>query len=85
MSATLYPKISLEEWCETYGLEPITVNCKGCGKEFSTTVPVAFQHWRGIETPHHECKYNSAVVVSVDPTENAEWLSMFSLSSKKKQ
>lgn len=83
MSATLYPKVSLEEWCETYGIEPVTHPCRVCGKEFTTTVPVAFGHWRGLETPHHGCKNNSAVVVSVDPTENAEWLSMFSFSSKK--
>lgn len=42
-------------WAKRNGLEPFTHPCSECGKELTTTVPIAFASWRGLSCPPCEC------------------------------
>ena len=53
--STLYPQISAKEWIELHGIEPITRPCRKCGKETTTTIPIAHKFSRGLISEDHGC------------------------------
>ena len=71
----IYPQVTAEKWCETYGLTPETRPCKKCGKMITTLVPVAFGTWRGLQAPDHGCgaRYLMTVAIDIEEDERSDW------------
>ena len=65
----LRPVESFESWCEKYDLKPITRTCRGCGKELTTTIPVATRMCRGLTSEPHGCdsSYDLVMLKPIDP------------------
>ena len=52
----IFPDVDLKVWSERYNLTPKILKCK-CGKEVTTTVPIAIKGYRGLKAPPHNCNH----------------------------
>ena len=60
--------VSLDAWCERYGITPTEHPCE-CGRLRRSTVPIAKGRLRGLQSPPCECGTESVApwrVISVD-------------------
>jgi len=66
-------------WAKRYGINIKTLQCRFCKQYFETTVPVAFENWRGLETPEHGCGEQSIMFAGVQLDEQGrnQWREFF--------
>jgi hypothetical protein len=61
------PDAKYIEWIERYQIQPKSLECPECKKEFPLNVPIAMKGYRGLEMQEHGCEGGQPfVVVPVD-------------------
>lgn len=61
----IYPDIDYKEWAQLHSITPLHKKCPCCNKEFLTTIPVAINGYRGLQTPDHGCGDDGFVSIFV--------------------
>ena len=66
---------SKESWSDKYKLRIVKGQCPKCGVGIETTVPFAFQGYRGLKSEDHGCgeKYTRKIMVAVSKEEKDFW------------
>jgi hypothetical protein len=70
-------------WAKRYNINIKTLQCRFCKQCFETTVPVAYENWRGLETPEHGCGELSIMFAGIQLDENGQnqWKTFFHVMS----